>query len=101
MDNAYLVAMVVVSTLISVSALVLAGVTISIVVGFKNSTHTIEWKPLENHVPEEDPFAEPELPTENPNKRRPVIKNPFPAEEVKEDVTFADLEDPNVTSNNW
>lgn len=84
---------------LSIVSLILSTIAIAVIVGFKNSTHKIEWKPLPTH--EDDPFKliDDDLPFENPNKRK--IKNPFPKEEVKEDESFVDLDDPNETSANW
>lgn len=70
----------------------LAGFTaIALVVGLKNSTHSIQWKevPVEKV---EDPFAveEEEIDmTKNPNKRLKIVEE------------FADLDNPEETSNNW
>ena len=94
-------ALMLLSFLLSAVALVLSCITISIVTGFKNSTHTIEWKPLETPTPEDDPFSTPDLPIENPNKRQPKIKNPHPVEELPKEEDFLDLDDPYVTSNNF
>lgn len=96
-DNV-MIAMCIASILLCFISLTLSCISIAMVVGFKNSTHKIEWKPL---PAQDDPFLkyEDELPFENPNKRK--IKNPFPKEEVKEDEPFADLDDPNETSANW
>lgn len=72
----------------------LAGFTaITIVVGLKNSTHSIQWKEIDTAKPI-DPFEveEEEVDmTVNPNKRLKVVK----------DETFADLDNPEVTSNDW
>jgi hypothetical protein len=86
------------SILTAIPALTVACVALAYVIGLKNSTHQVVWKPVD--PAEADPFtaqAEEEeeteefKPYENPNKR---IK---PAAE--ED--FADLSDPSVTSNDW
>lgn len=73
-----------------------AGFTaIALVIGLKNSTHSIQWKEVE--PPVVDPFAavedvETELDlTKNPNKRMKIV----PKEE------FADLDNPEVSSNEW
>lgn len=93
---------------LSVTAITLSCISISMIVGFKNSTHTIEWKPLETPKVEDDPFLSTEDEDlsvyENPNKRKPKafkINNPFPSEVQKEEEPFLDLDNPEVTANNW
>lgn len=69
-------------------ALLLSCVSISLIMGIKNSTHQVVWKELEPKV-EEDAFHYEETPPEfNPNKRM-----------KKEE--FTDLNDPAETANNW
>lgn len=85
--------------ILSTLSLLLSTVAVAFVVGFKNSTHTIEWKPLTPPEEEKDPFTEEPIDeTLNPNKRKPRIKNPFPVEEVKEEDPFIDFDDPNITT---
>lgn len=73
----------------------LAGFTaIAIVVGLKNSTHSIQWKEITPSPESLDPFAEVEEETDltsNPNKRLKIV----------EKEPFADLDNPEVTSNDW
>jgi Trk-type K+ transport system membrane component len=86
---------------VSAVALVLATISLaagvaalSMVIGIKNSTHQVVWKPVEEVSP--DPFIdslveetmEPVL-GENPNKRK--------ARTVEE--AFADMDDPTISSN--
>jgi hypothetical protein len=93
--------------IVSGVALVLAAIgcfagftAIALVVGLKNSTHTIQWKPVEeptanSPVDDFDPFANEELAPNveiNPNKRTKL-------QVVKED--FGDLDNPEITSNEW
>lgn len=90
------------SLALSIISLILSTVAIGVIIGFKNSTHTIEWKPLDTKPVSDDPFESPEVEAEklyNPLKRK--IPNPFPTEAPVKDDSFADLEDPNETSNNW
>jgi hypothetical protein len=82
------------SILFSLAALIIGCVALSFVIGLKNSTHQVVFKPVDE-TKEMDPFfpeveekAE-DLLGENPNKR------------IKKEESFADLSDPNVTSNNW
>lgn len=78
--------------IIGTLALIAGGAALAIVIGLKNSTHQVVWKPLEPEK-HEDPFteeAEEEELTENPNKR---IKR------QNDEEDFADLDDPTVTSN--
>lgn len=85
-------------TVLSLISLTFSLAAIAAIVGFKNSTHTIEWKPMDVKPVEEDPFTETNLADlENPLKRK--IKNPYPAEEVKVDEPFMDMDDPNETAN--
>jgi len=89
-------------TIIAIVAVIVGGVALtvgtialSLVIGIKNSTHQVIWKPLEEpktpeEVEDEDPFIYSEA--ENPNKK---IK----PKDDEED--FADLSDPSVTSNDW
>jgi hypothetical protein len=95
----------IVSILFSLTALIVGTAALAMVIGLKNSTHQVVWKPLEPPK-DEDPFAailgeepdEVELeglhPSLNPNKRKKKEESK-PAEE------FADLDDPSVSSNNW
>lgn len=96
----FIVSFIIVTLFFSVTAIFLSLVCISMIIGFKNSTHTIEWKPLEAHIPKEDDFAEPSEYMENPNKvvRPPKSANPHPAEEPKDEDPFFDAEDINNTS---
>ena len=78
----------------------IAGFTaVALVVGLKNSTHKIEYRPVE--VPK-DPFAEEETEEEvlektfNPNKRLKIVE-----ESRNDQEDFADLDDPTTTSNEW
>jgi hypothetical protein len=91
MNNFYII----ISCLAILFSLVALGVgvaALALVIGLKNSTHQVVWKPIEPEEKQEDPFVsfdEEIKDMENPNKR-------IPKEEP-----FADLSDPAVTSNNW
>lgn len=65
--------------LFSLIALIVGCIAISICVGLKNSTHTIQWKPLD-FKEVEDPlkeFMDDELvPEENPLKKKKKPKDP-------------------------
>ena len=91
------------SLILSIVSLILSTIAIAVIIGFKNSTHRIEWKPLE--PVNADPFSEKEDEADVEAWRaeflKPKIKNPFPKVEIKEDEPFADLEDPNEISHNW
>lgn len=71
-----------------------AGFTaIALVIGLKNSTHSIQWKEVPT-APVEDPFQieeEEAVLSQNPNKRMKLVE--------KEE--FADLDNPEVISNEW
>lgn len=108
MPEPILIALSLTAIFLSAVALALSCAAIAAIVGFKNSTHTIEWKPLETAKVDDDPFAVPDeeeiANMDNPNKRKPKsfkIVNPHPTEAVKEEEFFADLDDPNETANNW
>lgn len=92
----------IVSLILSTIALTLACLSISITVGFKNSTHKIEWKPLP--VKEDDPMkeeaqAEDTLRKEFFKQSQKVHK--LSVEPEAQDEPFADLDDPNEVSHNW
>lgn len=84
----------IVATIIGGLALTLSTVALALIVGVKNSTHQVVWKPVEQpeQDEEDDVFTqEPENLLNNPNKK---FKNEIP----KEEPEFADISDPSVTS---
>jgi arylsulfatase A-like enzyme len=89
---------------IALSALIMASiaamaafVSISLVVGLKNSTHQVVWKQMEEpKVDSFDPFATGEEEKEfgeNPNKRHSTNTT------ANDQEDFADLDNPEVSSN--
>lgn len=89
----------IVAVIIGGIALCLSTISLALIVGVKNSTHQVVWKPLdEPRVDEADQFTEDGPDTSNvlnnPNKK---FKNEIP----KEEPEFADLSSPEVTSNQW
>lgn len=92
-DSAELI-FAIVATIIGGLALAISTIALALIVGIKNSTHQVVWKPLEEPK-QDDPFAfepeEEENLLNNPNKR---FKNDLP----KEEPEFADLSDPTVSS---
>lgn len=96
----------VLSILFSLAALTIGCVALAFVIGLKNSTHQVVWKPVETE--KLDPFAltedeEEEVFETNPNKR---IKKEKPFEPYKNDLPqkeepFLDLDNPNVTATEW
>lgn len=91
--------MAIVAVIIGGAALTVGSFALAIVVGIKNSTHQVVWKPLEEPKADEaDVFGtvaeELDNVLNNPNKK---FKNETPTE----DPEFADLSDASVTSNKW
>ena len=82
------------SILFSLVALVIGCTALAFVIGLKNSTHQVVWKPM---GPPKDPFLadeekEAEVPGDNPNRRLKREEDTEP---------LVDLDDPNITSNQW
>lgn len=99
----FLTVVILFSILLSITAFALSLWAAIMVVGLKNSTHQVVWKPVEPTSPvdlfsEHNEEFEEEL-MENPNKRIKPFK-PFenPDLTVKE-KDIADLEDPAISSN--
>lgn len=79
---------------LSVIAAAAAFTAIAIVVGLKNSTHSIQWKEIE-----EDAVLDPFTPLEE--EEVDMAKNPNKRLKIVEKEEFADLDSPEVTSNDW
>lgn len=79
---------------LSVIACIAGFTAIALVVGLKNSTHSIQWKEVtpaaEASVDPFDVVEEEDIDlTKNPNKRLKIVEE------------FADLDNPEVSSNDW
>ncbi|MBA3754831.1 MAG: hypothetical protein H0X02_00750 [Nitrosomonas sp.] len=89
----------IVALIIGGAALTVASTALAFIIGLKNSTHQVVWKPLEPEKVEADDSFSTEIQEDavvlnNPNKRfKNVIK--------KDEEPFADVSDPAVTSNDW
>lgn len=102
-------ALILASIPLSCIALLISCVSLAVIVGFKNSTHRIEWKtydPERGEVSDKTPEVEEEdddMLLENPNKRikRNVPFTPFPDSTPKEEEPFFDENDPNNTSHDF
>jgi len=86
-----------VALIVGGAGLIVGSFALALIVGVKNSTHQVLWKNVEppaEKEEEDDPFiyGPPLEQEENPNKK---LKN------KNDDEDFADLSDPEVTSNDW
>lgn len=85
--------------ILAVIALIVALAALAFIIGVKNSTHQVVWKPVEPAESQDDPFStgspdedETEF-DENPNKRFKKFTN-----DVKTEEPFVDLDDPSEVS---
>lgn len=91
MTQAIVMALSIAAITLSTVALVIGGAALAFVIGVKNSTHQVVWKPVEPTTLEaesDEDEEEEEIPAVNPNKRV-----------VREELH--DLDDPKESSNNW
>jgi hypothetical protein len=86
------------SICLSLTSIIVATFSIACIVGFKNSTHKIEWKPLEVAAVKDDLDEDLSM-FENPLKRKPY--EPFPPTEMQSEFEFANLDDPNEESHKF
>jgi ABC-type metal ion transport system substrate-binding protein len=85
----------IVAMIVAGIGLTVATISLALIVGVKNSTHQVVWKPVEAPSEEEEEEILNEVnfqSDENPNKKfkQPKVEEPF-----------SDLSDPLVSSNDW
>jgi len=99
----------IIALLFALVALIVGCVSLSIIVGLKNSTHRIQmYDPSTNQLTNfgdkpslAENEEEPEMINPNKKQRNKEVFKPFNTEIPKVEEPFVDLDNPEEVSNNW